>query len=176
MNLPNLLSLSRLALAVVFVLVSQPLHQAAVIALAGISDMVDGWIARRFGQRSKAGEVLDPVTDKLFVLTVVVTLLLREQLTLVQVVLLLTRDIFNTAMFAWFTLRTRTADRPPARPLRFKSRFSGKVVTVLQIATLLSLFVWPAGFAWMLGLTFVAALISIIDYASAGLASLRANR
>ena len=165
LNVPNLLSLSRLVLAIVFVFARQPMHQAVIIGLAGLTDMTDGWIARRFGQRSRTGEVLDPVTDKLFVLAVVLTLLLRQQLQLWQVLVLLTRDFFNTGAYIYLKLR--------ASKLRFTSRQSGKLVTVLQIATLMVAIVLPRYLNAALWITFAASLVSIVDYTRAGLARLR---
>ena len=165
LNAANLLSLSRLALAAAFPFASNGSTQAVLIGTAGLTDMTDGWVARHFGQRTRAGEVLDPVTDKLFVLTVVVTLLARGQLELWQVALLLLRDIYNTGAF--FILKARHA------AIRFKSRMSGKVVTVLQITTVLIAVLLPRWVLAGLAVTTVAALIAIVDYTRIGLASLR---
>lgn len=66
-NVPNLLSLSRLPLAVVlFVCISYEAWPAglAVFALAMLTDWLDGWWARRFNQQTPVGRSLDPLTDK----------------------------------------------------------------------------------------------------------------
>ena len=165
LNAANLLSLSRLALAAAFPFVPNGSTQAVLIGTAGLTDMTDGWVARRFGQRTRAGEVLDPVTDKLFVLVVVATLLVRGQLEFWQMLLLLLRDFYNTGAFIILKARHAT--------IRFKSRMSGKVVTVLQIATVLIAVLVPQWVLVALLVTTIAALIAIVDYTRTGLASLR---
>jgi CDP-diacylglycerol--glycerol-3-phosphate 3-phosphatidyltransferase len=70
LNAPNLLSLSRLPLAVLlFALIAY--HQwaagLAVFLVATATDMLDGWLARRWDQVSAVGRALDPLTDKLLV-------------------------------------------------------------------------------------------------------------
>lgn len=167
-TLPNLVSLSRLALAGWFVAAATPAAQGIIIVLAAATDFLDGWLARRLNQRSRAGEILDPVTDKLFVLTVLVTLLLRGQLRFEYVLLMLFRDLYTTAAF--FYARARRLR------LRFKARFSGKVVTTLQIATVLTVVITPAWFPWLLGVTLAASLFAMYDYTAAGMRDLRHAR
>ncbi|MBS2018843.1 MAG: CDP-alcohol phosphatidyltransferase family protein [Deltaproteobacteria bacterium] len=69
-RVPGLLSLSRLPLAVAFgfTVVSQPPLALTFLALAGLSDVLDGWYARRYGQATRTGAVLDAIVDKVFVL------------------------------------------------------------------------------------------------------------
>jgi CDP-diacylglycerol--glycerol-3-phosphate 3-phosphatidyltransferase/cardiolipin synthase len=165
LTIPNLVSLSRLALAIAFIFVTSRTAQAVIIVVAAATDFVDGFVARRFGQRSKLGEVLDPVTDKLFVLTVLVTLFARRVLALSDVLILLTRDFYNTGAFI--------VARARGMKLRFKARMSGKVVTVLQIAALLAFLLLPSWSRAMLGIVFLASVYSIIDYTRAGLRDLR---
>src|SRR5688500_7674725 len=96
LNAPYLLSLARLPPAAAFVFADSALVRGIVVMTAVLTDFVDGWIARHFRQRSRAGELLDPVTDKLFVLTVLVTLLARHELLWWELLLLLLRDVYNT--------------------------------------------------------------------------------
>jgi CDP-diacylglycerol--glycerol-3-phosphate 3-phosphatidyltransferase/cardiolipin synthase len=168
MTLPNAVSLSRLLLAGWFVAAQSATMEGVIIVIAAITDFLDGWLARRLGQRSRAGEILDPVTDKLFVLTVLMTLLLRSRLRVLHVLLLLARDLYTTAAVIYANLRNM--------PLRFKSRFSGKVVTSLQMLTVLTAVVKPQWFLWMLGVTLAASLFSMYDYTAAGLRQLRGAR
>jgi cardiolipin synthase len=89
---PAWLSLSRVLLAACFPLVVDvPLVALAVLILAGVSDVLDGWVARRYGLVTATGAALDPITDKLFVLTVAVTLVSSGHLSLGEVLLLSTR-------------------------------------------------------------------------------------
>ena len=76
-SLPNLLSLSRVAAAPVAAWTMAAGHwgaAAALLAAAGATDWADGALARRLGHTSKLGSYLDPLADKIFVVTVVVTL------------------------------------------------------------------------------------------------------
>lgn len=81
-TLPNLLSMVRLALVPVFLwLVLGPeedLLALAVLMFSGVTDYLDGWLARKLDQHSSVGEILDPVADRLYILAVVVGLGLRE--------------------------------------------------------------------------------------------------
>jgi CDP-diacylglycerol--glycerol-3-phosphate 3-phosphatidyltransferase len=73
--LPNAITVSRILLIPVFVLVfleptpNRSLAAAAVFGLAALTDAVDGYVARRWGQVTKLGKLLDPIADKLLVLT-----------------------------------------------------------------------------------------------------------
>ena len=81
-TLPNLLSASRLAGVPVFLwLVLGPEEDAwalVVLMLSGVTDFLDGWLARKLDQQSVLGEILDPVADRLYILAVVVGLALRD--------------------------------------------------------------------------------------------------
>lgn len=79
-NVPNALSLVRMALIPVFmVLYFSHLDTWAfgVLLLSGLTDAVDGWIARRFHQITDCGKLLDPISDKLTQVAVVVSLATR---------------------------------------------------------------------------------------------------
>lgn len=76
--IPNIMSVSRiLAIPIVSALAyfDWNIWAAIVFALAGISDYIDGWIARRYHYESKLGMLLDPLADKIIVLSVMVMLL-----------------------------------------------------------------------------------------------------
>ena len=81
-TLPNLLSMLRLAGVPLFLwLVLGPeedLLALGVLMLSGITDFLDGYLARRLQQTSVLGEVLDPVADRLYILAVVLGLALRD--------------------------------------------------------------------------------------------------
>lgn len=71
MNIPNMLTVLRLALIPVFIsyFTSGALHAAlAVYLIAGITDVLDGYIARRFNMKTRLGSILDPLADKLMLI------------------------------------------------------------------------------------------------------------
>jgi cardiolipin synthase len=123
----SLISLSRLALAVAFVhYATEPVMAVAILCAAGISDWLDGWVARRFGQATRFGALLDPVCDRLFIVPVLATLVLVHGIPLWQLVVLITRDVVNS-LGAFVLWMVRPNQFRQLHPLR-----SGKVVTSLQ--------------------------------------------
>ena len=74
-NLPNTLSLSRVALAVLFPFARTPTPQVVLIVLAAASDFFDGWLARARHTASRWGALLEPITDRVFVIVALATYL-----------------------------------------------------------------------------------------------------
>jgi phosphatidylglycerophosphate synthase len=159
-SLPGLLSLSRLGLAVAFVLaVKSPPAAIAVLLLAGITDLLDGFIARRFGQETATGAALDAIVDKVFVGTVVLTLVLSRALSLPEALLLGVRDVGELALSAWLLTRERSLLFRPHPHLAL-----GRVTTVLQYATVL-LAIIASGATWALAfLTGLAGALATVAY------------
>jgi cardiolipin synthase (CMP-forming) len=94
-TIPNLISVARLLCAPVFVWLladGQGIAAAAVLAVLGASDWVDGWIARRFDQGSDLGKVLDPVADRGLLLVAAIALLIDGSVPVVVGVLVLVRE------------------------------------------------------------------------------------
>lgn len=81
-TVPNIISVVRLAGVPLFLwLVLGPEKDAwalVVLMVAGFTDYLDGWLARRLDQYSRLGEILDPVADRLYILAVVIGLYLRD--------------------------------------------------------------------------------------------------
>jgi cardiolipin synthase len=130
-RVPGLLSLCRLPLAVVFPFcVARPGAALAVLAAAAVSDVLDGWYARRFHEETRTGALLDGVMDKVFVLTVLATLVAAGSITIVQVLLLGTRELGELALVA-----TALVLRPRPLGSHRSASLLGKLATVLQFAT-----------------------------------------
>ncbi len=105
-SVPSILSLSRVPLAVLFVFVfDEPRLAFAVLILGGITDLLDGWYARRYSQCTATGALIDGATDKLFVLAVVLTLLRTGLLSVREGLLLGVRDAGEVLITAWVALR-----------------------------------------------------------------------
>lgn len=109
MNIPNILTLLRIALIPVFVgLFYLPfawayMACALVFALAALTDLLDGWLARRLNQTSALGAFLDPVADKLMVATALVLLVQRdpEPWLAVPALVIIGREITISALREW---------------------------------------------------------------------------
>jgi cardiolipin synthase len=140
---PGLLSLARVPLGLAFPLViGRPWAAFLVLALAAASDMLDGWYARSHGQVTPTGAVIDPVTDKLFVLSVVLTLLLCHQLPVLGLMLLSTREIGELPLVVWFVVSQHVRR---VRATKASANLPGKAVTALQFLTIAAvLFHFPA--------------------------------
>ena len=157
-TLPNVISLSRLAFAAAFVLWKDTDVRLALIAPAGVTDFLDGYIARTRGTTSRWGALIDPVADRFFVFAAVCSLLFDDVIGTWQYAIFILRD-FMTAV-GFLTARVM----PSLRKVTFVARQSGKVVTVLQLATLAFVFLRPALVPWSLALIGVASVYSVIDY------------
>ncbi|MFD6610621.1 CDP-alcohol phosphatidyltransferase family protein [Micromonospora chalcea] len=82
LTLPNLISFVRLVgvpiFLYLFLVVEADVAAIVVLAVGGTSDWVDGWIARRLGQVSRLGELLDPLADRLYILATLLAFTARE--------------------------------------------------------------------------------------------------
>jgi len=123
----NVLSASRIPLAVAFATLADARIRLAVLAAAAATDLLDGWTARRFGA-SSLGAKVDPVADKIFSLTAFGVLVLSGALTPLEVLGILLRDILTPFGY----LASVVARRPFTTP----ARAGGKAVTVGQSLTL----------------------------------------
>lgn len=105
-NLPNLLTVSRILLIPVFVLVfSSPtpgrsLVAAIVFAVAAITDLLDGYLARRRSQVTKLGRLLDPIADKLLVLSALILLVQFDRVGALVAILIIAREVAVTGVRA----------------------------------------------------------------------------
>lgn len=158
LSLPDAISLSRLVLAAAFIAVPGASARAALVATAGASDFLDGWLARRRRITSPHGALLDPITDRIFALVAMTTLLLEGSFTTAEFFILLSRDIATAIGF----LVARVV--PWLRPVQFKARFPGKVVTTLQFVTLLAALIAPPLVTPLIVAVAVGALWAIVDY------------
>lgn len=165
---PNLVSSLRVPLAAAFVAVDGQAAKGAILAVGACSDFLDGWLARRLGQRTRLGEVLDPLADKAFLVTVLASFALTGRLAPWQLAALLLRDAYTAAAFL-----TALALR---LPVRFRARLAGKVVTGIQIlAALALLFRWPAIGPLALAAG-AAGAYAAVDYTRAAVRGLRGGR
>ncbi len=104
LTVPNILSALRLLGVPLFlwlILVPEADGLAvAVLMLAGFTDWLDGFLARRWHQISRVGQLLDPVADRLYILATLVGLLLRGIVPWWFVVLLVSRDVIMSVVLA----------------------------------------------------------------------------
>ena len=167
-TLPNALSTLRLLGVPVFLwLVLGPEEDAWALALlvaSGVTDFLDGWLARKLDQQSVLGQILDPVADRLYILAVVVGLALRDIIPWWMAISLPLRDMLMWGLVP--LLRTRGYSALPVH-------FLGKAATfnllyafpllllgdgVGSVATLAEVFGWAFAF-WGIGLYWWAGVL-----------------
>ena len=157
-TLPNLLSISRLALAAAFVLVDRADVRIVLVMVALATDYLNGWIARQFGPMTRLGQLLDPFTDRVFALVGVSTFLFEGTLTTWQYFVMISRDLMTAVGFLVARIM------PSLRGVAFQARFPGKLVTVLQLATFIAILIRPSAAAPMILVVAAVSLWAVIDY------------
>jgi cardiolipin synthase len=131
-NAPNILTIIRLLLTPLFVILLIRDQRAAalmVFLLAGISDGLDGFIARWFNQRTVLGAYLDPVADKVLLMSAYICLAVLDIVPAWLTIIVLSRDILIVIGIAIFTL---TEKKFKVRPSR-----TSKCTTTVQLLTVL---------------------------------------
>jgi CDP-diacylglycerol--glycerol-3-phosphate 3-phosphatidyltransferase len=105
-NLPNLLTVSRILLIPVFVMLfvtptpARSLAAAVVFVVAAVTDMLDGYLARRRSQITRLGRLLDPIADKLLVLSALILLVQFDRVSALVAILIIAREVAVTGIRA----------------------------------------------------------------------------
>ena len=171
-TIPNILTLLRIALIPLMILVYvSPLEHAMPLAalifgLAGLTDWLDGYLARKLNQTSPFGAFLDPVADKLIVACALVLVLYRHPslYILIPALIIIGREITVSALREWMAgLGKRKT---------VAVSFLGKIKTTVQIIAILFL-LWYQPLmgiptfiigVWLLIIAAILTLISMFDY------------
>ena len=157
MSIPNLITLARILLVpvVVWAIASNRMFLAFLLfAAAGVSDAVDGFLAKRFGMASELGAYLDPLADKVLIVAIYVSLGIVDALPSWLVILVVSRDllIVGGVMFSWLL----------GKPVGVKPHPVSKVNTAVQLL-LVGLVLAALGFGfdagWALQLTMAAVAV-----------------
>lgn len=164
MTLPNLITVGRLLLVPLIIsLIADGSFGTAfiVFVLAGISDGVDGFIARQFNLRSRLGTYLDPIADKVLLVSVYLSLTFIDEIAGWLTVMVVSRDIFiiGGVMLAWVL----------DRPIEVKPLIISKINTAGQIilaALALANLAFDAGLGSVTDV--LVWLVGVLTVASAG--------
>lgn len=157
---PNVMSGIRLLLALVFPFLP-PVSWPWVIAAGGLTDLIDGQVARRFHVTSWVGGLLDGIADKAFVVSVLVTFTIDGRLGAVWLAVLLSRDVtvgliaaYAAAMRQWSAFH-----HMPARLL-------GKTTTAVMFPLLVVMAIWPdtTGAQVLAGVVVGLSACAAVDY------------
>jgi len=131
LNLPTILTLSRIVLIPFFVITvyRHPVIGALVFGVASITDFLDGYLARRSGQITKFGIIMDPIADKFLIISALIVLVDMERLPAWIAIVLIVREFLITA------LRVVALSRDIIIP----AEMGGKLKTTAQITSILCL-------------------------------------
>lgn len=162
-TIPNLLSLFRLCLIPLCVWLycvkDEPLWTTAVLFLSGLTDVVDGFIARRFNMVSDLGKVLDPIADKLTQAVMLICLVTHYPRMLIPFLAMAVKEAFSAVTGILAIKKTGKV---------FGAKWHGKVATVLLYIMLMLHLLW-AGIPTivsdlLIGLCTLAVLVSLVLY------------
>jgi cardiolipin synthase len=148
--LPNLITLLRLFLLpfIFYFLLknttSDFIIALVLIAIAYFSDMVDGWVARKFNQESDLGKILDPLVDKLAIGAVAIYTVIYKGFPLWVLVLILTKDILIISG-GWYLLRKRKIVPQPNKWGKYTVALWGVIIFFY----LIELSFWKVLLLWM---------------------------
>ncbi len=166
MNIPNLITLGRILLVpvVVWAIASGAMWIAFVLFLAaGVSDAIDGFLAKRFNMATELGAYLDPLADKALIVSIYLTLGINGLIPRWLVILVVSRDILIVGgiMLSWLV----------GNPLKIKPLLVSKLNTVAQIlfacvvlGALGFNYEWPMLTLILMGLVAVLTLLSVAAY------------
>lgn len=142
LNLPNILTLGRILLIPVFALAyllpdRYYLLAACCFGLAALTDWLDGYLARRLGQTTRFGAFLDPVADKLIVVTALALLIGHHASVWMTIagLIIICREIFISALREWMAELSRRGE--------VQVQMLGRIKTVAQVAAILVLLANP---------------------------------
>ncbi len=160
LTIPNLVSVARLALIPVFLWLllgrDDPVAAGWLFAFIGATDWVDGFLARRLGQVSELGELLDPLADRIAVFAALVGGIIAGVLATWFAVAILVREALVGVGALWVALRTRS---------KLTVRLLGKIATLLVYAGVAWLFLGNgADLDWVVALGWGAGIPGLVLY------------
>ncbi|WP_019121108.1 CDP-alcohol phosphatidyltransferase family protein [Brevibacillus massiliensis] len=165
MNVPNALTVFRIVLIPVYLLIffsSLPNHiQIAffILILAGLTDIVDGYIARTYKMVTEFGTMMDPLADKLMMLTVITSFYLTERISVWAALFFFARDVGMIVASAIFHFRGKKT---------VPANVYGKITTVLfYLVFTLVMFRFPYAeyFLWLvIAFSFITSAIYILKF------------
>lgn len=161
MNIPNFLSLLRIILVpVIVIFLIQELYARALVTftIAGLTDIIDGPLARMLNRQTKLGSFLDPIADKILLATSFITLSVFSLIPTWLTVIVIGRDFIILLGLVILSVMSIIYEIKPA--------FVSKVTTALQLATIFFTLLFKAvvqdiSFNWIIILCWLTAIFTI---------------
>jgi|GEM_PF-457441 len=168
----NLLTLSRILVSPLILVFFDSLLFLFFLGLyAAVSDLLDGYFARRYNQCTRLGAILDPIADRAFVLFVLIAAIVHQLVDWWMILILILRDAYSFLAYMIFLIFFREENKK----LKLAARLPGKVVTAIQFLILAMLSLLPFQFwrevgslyharYWPFYLLLICSLWAIYDY------------
>ncbi|CAA9493052.1 MAG: CDP-diacylglycerol--glycerol-3-phosphate 3-phosphatidyltransferase [uncultured Solirubrobacterales bacterium] len=161
LNLPNAITLARVALVPVVVLTlldarrgGSPIVPAALVVVAALSDALDGYLARRTNEVTEFGRIVDPIADKALITGALAVLAVQDRVAVWVAVAIVGRELAVTALRSVAGRRGITVS---------VSRL-GKNKTTLQVVAIVTLILAPDPYAWwVLALVYAALALTLVS-------------
>jgi cardiolipin synthase len=157
-SLPNLISLGRLVLvpAIIALIATERWQEACIVfIIAGLSDAIDGWIAKTFDLRSELGAYLDPLADKALIVSIYVALAIVGALPATIAILVVARDVMIIGAFMISLILHKPVK---VRPLMISKLNTAAQLGLAAMVLGARAFDFPAGAWFEVSLWVVAAL------------------
>lgn len=177
-TLPNILSSIRLALVPVFLLLLMEEHYAValiVLAIAGITDYLDGYFARRLNQITRLGQLLDPAADRLYIFSTLVGLSITGLIPWWLAALIISRDVLLLVGYpvlanqgygplpVHYLGKAGTFALLYAFPLLMLAKvWSGAELVILPVAWAFAW--WGVGLYWWAGFVYLHQVVQIVKF------------
>ena len=161
-TIPNVISLFRLLLVPViafFLWRENYLVSLILVVISAVSDMVDGFIARKFHMVSNVGRVLDPIADKITQIVILLMLAYHVKAMIIPAIILFVKELLSGFVGIFVAKKTKRA---------YNAEWHGKVTTILVYGTAIAHLVFPdmpEAVSWcLIGACVVMMLLSFVLY------------
>jgi cardiolipin synthase len=158
-TIPNFLSIFRIILIPIFIymyIIGNIKNAFILFIISGITDMLDGFIARKFNQMSDIGKVLDPLADKITLISVLSCLYFNNLIHFLLFLIMLSKEIFQIigGIFLW------------KKKIVVQSNIWGKLTTIMFYISISFILIWPEAIwgNYLLGMSLMLAIIAVINY------------
>ncbi|MEN6321521.1 MAG: CDP-alcohol phosphatidyltransferase family protein [Syntrophaceae bacterium] len=172
MNIPNVLTLLRILLVpvtVIFLMQGAFLKALIVLFISGITDALDGFLARILNQQTVLGAYLDPIADKALIVSCFVTMSIKSIIPGWFTVIVISRDVIILLGIAILSIMSI--------PYKIRPSFIGKVTTTLQLSMIFFSLVFritpgSIDYVWLIVLQWMTILFTVasgLDYMVRGI-------
>lgn len=167
LNAPTILTFSRIVLIPFFLLVTpqSPLLGIAIFLLASLTDFLDGYLARRLGQITKFGMIIDPIADKFLIISALVLLVDMVRLSIWIAVIIIVREFLVTGLRAVALSKDIVIPAETGGKLKTTAQMSA-IVFLLLPGSVVDIDFYDIGLVLMC-IALVLAIVSGIQYTTA---------